>query len=88
MLQRRNLILAYMNVRQFAETSRYAVHRTTFVNDCLDNATRSRHSLRSIRMEDDAPAFKGDLIDVFNGQRLSVDQQRVHELIILPRFAR
>ena len=82
-LQRRDLISADVNVGQFAEAGGYTVHRAVFVDDRFDDATRSRHSLRGIGMQGHALTLKGDFIHVLNGERLSVDQQRVHTLIIL-----
>src|SRR6185369_3318889 len=78
-LKRRDLIMTDMNVRQFAEACRDAVNRAVLLQDGFNDTARPQHLFASVRMKSNPVVVERDLMDVFNGEGLAVDQQRFHE---------
>src|SRR5438477_12187920 len=84
-LERRDLIVANMNIGELAESRGNAVYGAVLVDNRFDNMARPRHLVRSIRVKSNASPMKRHLIDVINGERLTIDQQRIHLLMIFER---
>ena len=81
-LKRRDLIMTDTNVRQFSKARRDAVNRAVLMQDGFDDAARPQHLVSSVRMKSNPKVVERDLMDIFNGEGLAVDQQRFHESMI------
>ena len=77
-LERRQLLVADVNIRELAEACGDAIHNPAVIDDGLDDSTGSRHLSRSFRMERYTAPVAGNFTHVLQAQRLAIEQQRVH----------
>ena len=79
-LELRDFFVADMDVGELAESGRDAINHAVLADDGFNNSARSRHLFCSVRMEADRPPVESHLVDVFDGESLAVDQQRIHRI--------